>query len=154
MADYKTPGVYIEELPATGPIAGVGTSTAAFIGPALQGPILTPTKITNWTQFHDTFGDYIGPTYYMAYAVRGFFDNGGTVAYITRVATATRAWAELDDGGTIVGKALRVDARAEGTAGNSITVDVAHVSIVTTAKVTKGRAAMDSGTGTSILLTT
>ena len=56
MINYTTPGVFIEEIPATGPIAGVGTSTAAFIGPALFGPINIPTRITNWTQlilFHD-----------------------------------------------------------------------------------------------------
>src|SRR5205807_1555539 len=89
---YTTPGVYIEELPAAGPIEGVGTSTAAFIGPALKGPIKVPTEVTNWTQFKDTFGDYITtPRQYLAYAVEGFFKNGGTVAYIVRVGTARRA---------------------------------------------------------------
>ncbi|HEY3002297.1 MAG TPA: phage tail sheath subtilisin-like domain-containing protein [Kribbellaceae bacterium] len=150
---YKTPGVFIEELPATGPIAGVGTSTAAFLGPAARGPILTPTKVTNWTQFRETFGDYLGPTQYLAYAVRGFFDNGGTIAYITRVATAVRAWVELDDDGAAGGKALRVEARAEGTTGNSITVAVTHTSIVSTAVVRKARAQVDNGAGTSIKLT-
>lgn len=151
---YKTPGVFIEELPATGPIAGVGTSTAAFLGPAARGPILTPTKVTNWTQFRDAFGDYLGPTQYLAYAVRGFFDNGGTVAYITRVATAARAWAELDDDGGAGGKALRVEAIGEGTPGNSITVAVTHTSTVSTAAVRKVRAQVDTGSGTSIKLTT
>ena len=59
MPDYRTPGVFIEEQPATGPIAGVGTSTAAFIGPALSGPINVPTKFTNWTQFRAGFGEYL-----------------------------------------------------------------------------------------------
>ena len=58
MLDYKTPGVIIEELPANGPIAGVGTSTAAFIGPALGGPVNVPTKVTNWTQYRNLFGEY------------------------------------------------------------------------------------------------
>jgi uncharacterized protein len=151
---YKTPGVIIEELPATGPIVGVGTSTVAFIGPAAQGPINTPTKVTNWTQFRETFGNYLGPAQYMAHAVRGFFDNGGTIAYITRVATAERAWVELDDDGGAGGKALRLEARAEGTTGNSITVAVTHTQIVTAAKVRKGRAQVDTGSGTSIKLTT
>lgn len=142
---YKTPAVIIEELPANGPIAGVGTSTAAFIGPAVKGPILTPTKVTNWSQFRDTFGDYIGPTYYLAYAVHAFFDNGGTVAYITRVATATRAWVELDDDGGAGGMSLRVEALAEGPVGNGITVAVTRTAIVTTGKARKGRAAIDVG---------
>ena len=53
---YKTPGVYIEELPAVGPIQPVGTSTAAFLGPALNGPMFVPTKVTNWTEFKNAFG--------------------------------------------------------------------------------------------------
>ena len=33
MPDYRSPGVYVEEVPASvRPIAGVGTSTAGFIG--------------------------------------------------------------------------------------------------------------------------
>src|SRR5438128_2348508 len=100
MPDYTTsaPGVYIEEIPATGPIAGVGTSTVAFIGPALSGPINVPTKVTNWTQFKTLFGEYPIPPkirFYTPYAVRGFFSNGGTVAYIVRVGTAKLAFLNL-----------------------------------------------------------
>jgi phage tail sheath protein FI len=132
MFNFKTPGVYVVELPATGPIAGVGTSTAAFIGAALKGPINTPTKITSWTQFKDQFGEWINhPDFYLAYAVRGFFDNGGTVCYITRVGTAARALLDLDDRGA--GKALRVEALTEGVVGNGITVEVQDAQIVATA---------------------
>ena len=52
---YQAPGVYVEEIPPVArPIAGVGTSTAAFIGeadrvaPAAMGK---PTKFTNWSEF-------------------------------------------------------------------------------------------------------
>ena len=41
MPQYLAPGVYVEEVPGTPPIAGVGTSTAAFIGvvdPAAKNP--------------------------------------------------------------------------------------------------------------------
>ena len=73
----RAPGVYIEEVQEAGPIAGVGTSTAAFIGPAEHGPINTPTFLTNFTQFQNAFGDYIpAPMVYVTHAVRGFFDNG------------------------------------------------------------------------------
>ena len=34
------PGVYIEEFAPGAPIQGVGTSTAAFLGPAALGPLL------------------------------------------------------------------------------------------------------------------
>lgn len=149
---YKAPGVYIEELPATGPIAGVGTSTAAFIGPALKGPIKVPTKITNWSQFKDTFGEYISaPQQYMAYAVEGFFRNGGTVAYVVRVGTATRAFLQLDDRGS--GKALRVEAKEEGTAGNSITVQVQDAQIVTAAEAARAEATVDNAANNKITVT-
>ena len=40
MATFTTPGIYIQEVTGPGVIAGVGTSTAAFIGPATAGPLL------------------------------------------------------------------------------------------------------------------
>jgi phage tail sheath protein FI len=41
MANYQSPGVYVEEVPsAVQPIAGVGTSTAGFIG-VIAGPEIT-----------------------------------------------------------------------------------------------------------------
>lgn len=142
MPTYKTPGVYIEERPATGPIAGVGTSTAAFLGPALAGPINVPTKITNWTRFKTAFGGYVvAPRHYLAHAVRGFFANGGTVAYIVRVGTAKRAWAELADRATPAGTALKVEAKEEGTAGNSIKVEVQTAQIVDASQSARARRA-------------
>ena len=41
MPQYLAPGVYVEEVPGSPPIAGVGTSTAAFLGvvdPAAKNP--------------------------------------------------------------------------------------------------------------------
>ena len=152
MATYKTPGVYIEEIPAVGPITGVGTSTAAFIGPALQGPLFLPTKITNWSQFKDNFGGYIAaPRHYLAYAVEGFFKNGGTVAYIVRVGTASRAFLALND--RAAGQALRVEAKEEGPAGNGITVQVQDAQIVTAASVAKPQATVLTAANTSIRVT-
>ena len=84
MAQYLSPGVYVEEVPsAVKPIAGVGTSTAGFIGNVpdsvqLPAPLkgqpgrftaltvtLTalagqPTLITNWSEFVRSFGDLVG----------------------------------------------------------------------------------------------
>ncbi len=158
MPNYTTPGVYIEEIPTIGPIQPAGTSTPAFIGPALTGPMNTPVKITNWTQFKGTFGGYMvgPPRFYMAYAVKGFFDNQGSVAYIVRVGTAVRAWLELDDRGVAPGKALRIEAQSEGPAGNNITVAVQDAQIVpllNNAKAHKDRAAINSGNANVIVLT-
>jgi phage tail sheath protein FI len=158
MPNYATPGVFIEEIPTIGPIQPAGTSTPAFIGPALSGPVNTPVKITNWSQFKDKFGGYMvgPPRFFMAYAVRGFFDNQGAVAYIVRVGTGVRAWLELDDRGLIAGKALRIEAQQEGPAGNGITVAVLDAQIVplaNNAKAHKDRAAITSGAANLIVLT-
>ena len=51
MPTYDTPGVYIEEQTGPGVIAGVGTSTVAFVGPARRGPLLEPMRISSYEEF-------------------------------------------------------------------------------------------------------
>ena len=93
MPTYLTPGVYVEEVPSTSkPIEGVGTSIAAFVGLAPGGPVNTPMRISNWTQFAKIFGDPNEPDNgpfmegaYLAHSVYGFFQNGGGLCWIVRV---------------------------------------------------------------------
>jgi phage tail sheath protein FI len=89
---YLTPGVYVEEVPsANKPIEGVSTSIAAFVGLARGGPVNQPMRISNWTQFATIFSeDPEDPNpfmegSYLAHAVYGFFQNGGTVCWVVRV---------------------------------------------------------------------
>jgi phage tail sheath protein FI len=105
---YQAPGVYIEELPSVAPIAGVGTSTPAFIGvwptPATPGAPLVDPKVvvqcTNFTEFADKFGGGFSTTIpgqnVLAHAVRGFFTNGGTLCYVVRVAQESDVKLALD----------------------------------------------------------
>jgi Bacteriophage tail sheath protein len=103
---YLTPGVYVEEIPsANKPIEGVGTAVAAFVGLAPGGPTNTPMRISNWTQFAKIFGDQQNPDNgpfmegaYLAHAVYGFFQNGGSLAWIIRVGS--------DEGGSAPRAAL------------------------------------------------
>lgn len=148
---YKSPGVKIEELPARGPIVPLGTSTAAFVGPALMGPLFEPRMVTNFNQFRDLFGEAITtPRHFMAYAVYGFFNNGGTTAYVVRVGTAARAFLDLDDraGGT----SLHVEALEEGPGGNLIQVQVQDAQIVT-AQATRPTATVANGQNNLITVT-
>jgi uncharacterized protein len=93
MPTYLTPGVYVEEVPSTSkPIEGVGTSIAAFVGLAPGGPVNTPMRISNWTQFAKLFGDPNEPDNgpfmegaYLAHSVYGFFQNGGSLCWVVRV---------------------------------------------------------------------
>ncbi|MGW5064434.1 phage tail sheath subtilisin-like domain-containing protein [Streptomyces sp. NPDC004096] len=85
MPTYLSPGVYVEEV-ASGsrPIEGVGTSVAAFVGLAPSGPLNEAVMVTNWSQYTSTFGDFT-EDYALAHAVYGYFNNGGTTAYVVRV---------------------------------------------------------------------
>ncbi|MBA2373778.1 MAG: phage tail sheath family protein, partial [Chloroflexi bacterium] len=85
MPQYLSPGVYIQELEAgSRPIEGVGTAVAAFVGLAARGPAHQPTLVTNWSQFTQTFGDFIENSY-LAHSVYGYFLNGGGACYIVRI---------------------------------------------------------------------
>src|SRR5882762_8278946 len=86
---YLSPGVYIEEVDrGSKPIEAVGTSTCAFIGESAVGPTNEAVLVTNWAQFTRTFGDFQHSTY-LAHAVYGFFNNGGTKAFVCNVSPKT-----------------------------------------------------------------
>jgi phage tail sheath protein FI len=85
MPQYLSPGVYVEEVEAgSRPIEGVGTAVAAFVGLAAKGPYNAPTLITNWSQFTQTFGEFVEATY-LAHSVYGYFLNGGGACYVVRI---------------------------------------------------------------------
>ena len=103
MPQYLAPGVYVEEVPsAIKPIAGVGTSTAGFVGtvaddvtmPVKPGsttehyPVAAagkPQLVDGWEQFKNRFGDIQDGNRTLAHAVYGFFNNGGGRCWVTRV---------------------------------------------------------------------
>ncbi|GAA3812862.1 hypothetical protein GCM10022226_36950 [Sphaerisporangium flaviroseum] len=116
MPQYFTPGVYVEEVPsAIKPIAGVGTSTAGFIGVVADGvemplipgrtgfksggktvepadyyplaPVGVPQLVDGWERFKTLFGDGVkAGNRTLAQAVYGFFNNGGGRCWVTRLA--------------------------------------------------------------------
>jgi phage tail sheath protein FI len=92
MAEYLSPGVYVEEFESGGkPMEGVGTSTAGFVGLAERGPVGgVPLLVTNFSDFKRKFGGYLSAAEfadnrYLAYCVEHFFLNGGSRAFISRV---------------------------------------------------------------------
>lgn len=111
MADYsnKAPGVYVEQVSSgSAPIAGAGTSTAAFIG-IVPDTVKNPDGdaiaavgevklITNFTEFKTSFGDFSTDSdqSILAHAVYGFFNNGGTRCYVTRLARATTSTTDAE----------------------------------------------------------
>lgn len=98
MPTYRRPGVFIEEVAGTAPVQAAGTSVAAFLGVALMGPVDEPVKLTSPEEFTRRFGDYDPDRSELAYAVNGFFQNGGSECYVGRLAHYT----DPDDPLTIV----------------------------------------------------
>ena len=101
MVDYesKAPGVYIEEITPAGPIAGAGTSTPALIGTAAgavgNDALGIPVAITSWSQYASLFGGYSN-NLNLPFAVRGFFENGGSLCYVVPIKDMTGLPAALD----------------------------------------------------------
>ena len=91
MPEYLYPGVYVEEVDTGNkPIEGVSTSTVGFLGVTERGP-LQPTFITSFTDFTRAFGSYVkegDADRYLAYAVEGFFQNGGARCFVMRIAAS------------------------------------------------------------------
>jgi phage tail sheath protein FI len=112
MADYKTPGVYIEEISTLPPSVGqVPTAVPAFIGyterakRAGKSLLNIPRHVTSLLDFHQMFGaapdlgkitvqldannsvDSVGfeNKYYLYNSIRMFFANGGGECYIVSV---------------------------------------------------------------------
>ncbi len=128
MAEYLSPGVYVEEYDnSPRSIEGVGTSTAGFVGMAVRGATKgAPSLITNFAEFQRAFGGYLsvfthGEYRYLAGSVEQFFANGGTRCYVARVAAPDACVAKADSG------ILHICAANEGVWGNRIQVRVASV---------------------------
>jgi hypothetical protein len=118
MPEYLSPGVYVEEISVgPKPIEGVSTSTAGLLGPTERGPEW-PKLITSWLDFQRWYGGYIADRSYLAYAVEGFFLNGGQRCFVARVAAADAVAASGAVGD------LNVWAIGRGAWGNGIQIEV------------------------------
>jgi phage tail sheath protein FI len=69
---------------ATPSIQAAPTSVAGFIVRSQRGVAGAVRPVTTFLEFREFFGDFLDDAY-GAYALRGFFDNGGALAYVTRV---------------------------------------------------------------------
>ncbi|MBI9044433.1 MAG: phage tail sheath family protein [Anaerolineaceae bacterium] len=89
MTVYRTPGLYKEDFypqPGTGEIR---TGIPAFLGYIINGSqeeLNTPVRLTHWSQFTAKIGAQLPEEGYLAHAVHGFFQNGGDLCYIIRLA--------------------------------------------------------------------
>ena len=123
MAEYLSPGVYVEEYDSSPrSIEGVGTSTAGFVGLAEKGPSIgAPALVTSFKSFTKHFGGFLsefthGEYRYLANSVEQFFVNGGTRCFVSRVVPSDAKAAAKTAG------ILTVEAANEGKWGNRIQV--------------------------------
>jgi phage tail sheath protein FI len=109
-------------------IAGAPTSVTGIVVRTRRGPTDRAVRVSNFRQFLDRFGAH-DARFAGAYAVEGFFANGGREAFVARVGAAGAVAASVtlaDRGGADV---LRVAAGARGATepgewGNELALDV------------------------------
>lgn len=126
MANYKTPGVYIQDI-ASGSqsIEQASSSVGLLIGVTRNGLINVAQKIGSWTEFISKYASGLDTPFlensYLPYAVHGFFTNGGKELYIGSVKkNAVKATK------TGTKNAITVTASSEGAWGNDIKVAIAQ----------------------------
>lgn len=131
MAEYLSPGVYVEEFESgLKPMEGVSTSTAGFIGMAERGPVVgAPEFITSFADYQRKFGGYLSENAYegyrfLPYAVEQFFLNGGSRCFIIRVVPSDAKAAVTNPEQPI----LSITAANPGAWGNKIKVIIKKAS--------------------------
>jgi phage tail sheath protein FI len=134
------PGVYIEEVPSgVRSIVGVATSITAFIGRARRGPTDRPVRVQSFAEFERRYGGLWEPAT-LGYAVRHYFDNGGSDAIIARVhngaAASTLSLATFD-----------LVAANEGEWGNQLRIRIDHDTRTPADTTQFNLAVRDTGTG-------
>ena len=119
MPEYLSPGVYIEEFEiGAKPIEGVSTSTAGYLGVTLRGPE-EPRLVTGFEQFKRIYGSFMPiDKSNLAYAVDGFFMNGGKRCFVGRI-VAQDAIAMTGDLDTV-----NIRAIGPGQWGNRIAIKI------------------------------
>jgi uncharacterized protein len=117
------PGVYIEEVSSgVRTITGVATSITAFVGSALRGPVDKATVINSYADFERRFGG-LSLDSALGFAVRDFYQNGGSQAIIVRLYHATNGAASH---ALLVWSTLTLGAAEPGKWGNKLQLRVDH----------------------------
>lgn len=107
MLTYQVPGVYRQDVYPPPPSVFL-TAVPLFLGFATTGPVNEPVPLRLWPQFTATFGAPFSGGF-LAYAVRGFFENGGLLCYVLRLDDALADDAALRAGLTAVAALEDVD---------------------------------------------
>ncbi|MBA2538651.1 MAG: phage tail sheath family protein, partial [Deltaproteobacteria bacterium] len=135
-ADPRAPGIYQSfDSIAPPPLSIANTRITGFVGITQKGPMNEATRLSNWDEFLEIFG--YSQESYTSDSVHGFFKNGGTDAWVVRVAhnpakgehggldhAAFAEHAQIDDWNK---PSLKIRALNEGTWGNTIWFRCTHM---------------------------
>ena len=82
--------------------APLRTDIALFIGAAARGPVDVPVRVEGWKGYEAVFGG-LSARSNTGHALQGYFENGGQIAWVFRIAPAalpaTGPWHLIADGG-------------------------------------------------------
>ena len=102
---------------------------AAFIGPAVKGPVEQPTVVTSYGQYQRLFGTTIASgsntyEYLTSIAVKSYFEQGGNTALVTRVVSGSYSAASntrISTAGGTVTNPFELETLGKGTIYNNAT---------------------------------
>lgn len=132
MQTLETPGVYWETEARINAGAAVRMDVTGFVGIAEKGPLDRPVRVRNIREFAAHFGGPIAGGF-LAYSVRGYFENGGKAAWVVRVASqdaatgaqpASRIFEASASGLPPFVPGWRISASSPGSWGNRLSVAV------------------------------
>lgn len=120
------PGVYVQEVPSgVRTIVGVGTSIAMFIGRAKTGQMNVPVQCLSYEDFVRAFSD-VDAGGDLRRAVKLFFTNGGTQAYVMRIAQGAQSASVMLRNAINTANVLQVIAKSAGLFGDDIRLAVSY----------------------------
>ena len=76
-----SPGVFTEERDLSFLPQGISDIGAAIIGPTQKGPAFTPTILSNFSEFENTFGK-VSEDYYVPYTVQEYLKSASSVTIV------------------------------------------------------------------------
>src|SRR6516164_2392593 len=127
------PGVYFEIARPRPQPSPVRSDVAGIIAHTRRGPLGSVARVEGWRQFLRLYGG-LAPGVMGPYAMRGYFENGGEVAHVWRVAgagssTARTEWA-VDPvvawNGGFASMRYAIAASSPGAWGNGLSVSVRY----------------------------
>ena len=86
----QLPGVYFTLEPRPVEPSPLRSDVAGFIGWTRRGPVGIPVRVEGWRACQEKFGG-LARDCSTSYALRGYFENGGEVAWVLRLGGVTSA---------------------------------------------------------------